>query len=68
MDSFPLEVSPAALALRLAHYAARSVLRASKYQVEIQKEILIITYLIICIDLFVGIPLQQELCTLCYYC
>ena len=35
MDSFPLEVSPAALALRLARYAARSVLRASKYQVEI---------------------------------
>ena len=41
VDSFPLEVSPAVLALRLALYAARSVLRASKYQVEIQKEIFI---------------------------
>ena len=47
MDSFPLEVSPAALALRLARYAARSVLRASKYQVEMQKEILIKKYPII---------------------
>ena len=47
MDSCPLEVSPAVLALRLAPYAARSVLRASKYQVEIQKEILIKTYSII---------------------
>jgi hypothetical protein len=47
VDSFPLEVSPAALALRLARYAARSVLRASKYQVEMQKEILIKKYPII---------------------
>ena len=47
MDSFPLEASPAVLALQLARYAARSVLRASKYQVEIQKEILITSYPII---------------------
>ena len=38
VDSSPLEVLPAVLALRLVRYAARSVLRASKYQVEIQKK------------------------------
>ena len=35
VDSSPLEVLPAALALRLARYAAQSVLPASEYQVKI---------------------------------